>query len=311
MLKREEGYIPVVVAFTPNYFIPVAVCLHSLIQHADKNDRYHFICLLTESISENQQKALESIQCGEGTVIYSFLVMKDVLQGIYINEKYTVAASYRLLLPQILPEHDQVIYMDCDMIVRSSVSAIYNSVDLDNFYLGAVFETPLDFQRTYMVEIGCDPDKYINSGFLIMNLKLLRQDNIVTRFLELAKSDKYIFPDQDILNIVCKGRIYGLSPYCNGIRTFFIQSYESLFLEKYNRRDLENVRIFGTIHYTGDKPWSHYTIELATWWQYYLSLPKAVKCLWKKDINYWRIYFIYLFCDSYLGKVIINNLRKR
>lgn len=311
MLKREEGYIPVVVAFTPNYFIPVAVCLHSLILNANKNDRYHFICLLTESLSDDQKRGLESIANGNGAIIYSFIIIKDVLQNIYINEKYTVAASYRLLLPQILPEHDKVIYMDCDMIVRSSLAVIYNSVDLDNFYLGAVFETPLDFQRTYMIEIGCDPDKYINSGFLIMNLKRLRQDNVVPRFLQLAKSDKYIFPDQDILNIVCKGQIYGLPPYCNGVRTFFVQSYESLFLEKYTRADLADVRAFGTIHYTGDKPWSHYTIELTIWWQYYLSLPQSVKRLWTKDVCYWRIYSIYLLCESHLGKVIIKNRRKK
>ena len=57
-----------------------------------------------------------------------------------------------------------------------------------------------------------------------MNLAQLRQDNMVPRFLEAAKAEGLQFPDQDVLNQLCKDRILGLPPYYNSIRTFFCLS---------------------------------------------------------------------------------------
>jgi lipopolysaccharide biosynthesis glycosyltransferase len=182
-------------------------------------------------------------------------------------------------------------------------------VDLDDYYLAGVFETVLDHHRPYVKSIGCDPEHYVNSGFLVMNLKLLRHDEMVAQFLMAAKSGRYEFPDQDILNIHCQGKIYGLPPYYNSLNVFFPISHEPLFLSKYTREDLLAVHQYGTIHYTGNKPWQHYTVEQAAWWKCYQTLPAVIKREWKKDGKCWKAYWIYRICNSFAGRNIIKVLK--
>ena len=167
---------------------------------------------------------------GEGRVYYSFINLQGKLKDIYVDERYTIAASYRLLLPDLLPEYDKIIYIDCDVIVRNDLSEIYHQTILKGNYLAAVYEAALDAQIPYLESIGCKPGYYINSGFLIMNLGELRRNKMVPKFLEASKVENLQFPDQDVLNQLCGGRITELPPYYNSIRTFFFLSIRKIFL---------------------------------------------------------------------------------
>ena len=51
----------------------------------------------------------------------------------------------------------------------------------------------------YMNKIGADAVNYINSGFLLINAKKQREENLKDRYLELSKK-KFIYQDQDIIN---------------------------------------------------------------------------------------------------------------
>ncbi|MCL1675692.1 glycosyltransferase family 8 protein [Elizabethkingia meningoseptica] len=274
-LSTEVNEVPIVIAFTPNYFIPAATCLYSILKHSPEAEKFHVICLLTEELPQRMKENLKKLD--ENRIRFSFMNLTGKLQDIYIDERYTVAASYRLLLPEILPEYDKVLYIDCDVIVRNDLAKLYHEVDLGDNYMAAVYEASLDFQTPYLISIGCEPGKYINSGFLVMNLAQLRQDNMVPRFLEAAKAEGLQFPDQDVLNQLCKDRILGLPPYYNSIRTFFLPQYKKDFLHYYSEEDWAQIQQHGTIHYTGDKPWNSFTIEFGAWWQYYDLLPEDIK----------------------------------
>lgn len=103
-------------------------------------------------------------------------------------------------------------------------------------YLAAVFEASMDFQLDHLKTIGCNPNEYINSGFLIMNLELMRKDNMVEKFIEASKVDYLEFPDQDVLNQLCKDRILALPPYYNSIRTFYLPQYKKFFCRSIQNR---------------------------------------------------------------------------
>ena len=304
MIKRYQmiEFVPVVIAFTPNYFIPAATCLHSMFENMEQVRRIHVICLLSEELPPQLKEKIQLI--GGERAQYSFVNLEGRLQDIYVDAKYTEAASYRLLLPDLLPEYDKVIYIDCDVIVRNDLAELYHSIDLGNNYLAAVFEAPLDFQTERFKAIGCNPMQYINSGFLIMNLELMRRDGMVRKFLEASKKEYLEFPDQDVLNQLCKGRIIGLPPYYNAIRTFYLPQYKSFFLRKYTEQDWIDIHRHGTVHYTGAKPWNHFTVEFLLWWQYYELLPMEVKKEWKVNK---RMYLLFRFGKSFLGNYLINT----
>ncbi|MDV3952007.1 stress protein [Elizabethkingia anophelis] len=296
--------IPIVVAFTSNYFIPAATCLYSILRHSSETEKFHVICLLTEELPERMKDKLKRL--GGDRICYSFINLTGKLHDIYIDERYTVAASYRLLLPDLLPEYNKVLYIDCDVIVRSNLAKLYKELDLGTHYLGAVFEASLDFQISYLESIGCTPGKYINSGFLVMNLSQLRQDNMVPKFLEAAKKEGLQFPDQDVLNQLCIDRILGLPPYYNSIRTFFLPQYKNDFLKYYSEEDWDKVQKHGTIHYTGGKPWNSFTIKFVEWWDYYKQLPADIKNEW--NVNK-KMYILYKLYHTIIGNFLINSLQ--
>lgn len=303
-MKKNESYIPLVVAFTPGYFIPAATCLYSLFENTGNKEYFHIICLISEDLSEKMKDNLRLI--GGVHATYSFINLKGRMNDIYVDEKYTEAASYRLLLPELLPDLDKVMYIDCDIIVRNDLATLYRFTNLDGNYLAAVFEPTMDFQTEHLKTIGCDLDSYINSGFLILNLDQLRRDRMVEKFIDASKNDNLEFPDQDVLNILCRDRIVGLAPYYNSIRTFYLPQYKKSFLRKYSERDWEEVKRHGTVHYTGAKPWNNFTVEFKLWWQYYERLPAVLKKEWKENK---KMYYFYKINSSAIGSALIDGLQ--
>lgn len=285
---QKKTITPIVLAFTPNYVVPAATCILSILGHSNPCAHYHIICLLTEPLSQGLQLLLQGLD--PQRLQFTFLNLKDYQLNIYVDERYTIAASYRLLLPELLPNYDKVIYLDCDIIVRQDLAAVFEKTDLRNNYLAAVYEAALPFQEDYLKSIGSKPGNYFNSGFLIMNLNLLRQDNMAPQFLEASKQQGLQFPDQDVLNQLCKNKTVPLSPIYNGIRTYFLPQYKDDFLKRYSTKEWEEVQKTGTIHYTGAKPWNHFTVKFDIWWHYFDKLPIAIKELNQVNTKMQRLY---------------------
>ncbi|MDO4692054.1 MAG: glycosyltransferase family 8 protein [Porphyromonadaceae bacterium] len=268
--------IPIIVAFTPNYLLPASVTLSSILSASRPDACYEVICLLSESLSDDDVRRLEAIDQGLGRLSFRFLEFEDRLSGVYVDPKYTAAANYRLVVADLLPEYDRAIYLDCDIIVRQDLALLYETLDLGGNYLAGIAEASTQWQISRMPQ-GCDPGQYINSGFLVMNLDLFRRDRVGDKLIEVLRVPYLEFPDQDALNIVCKGRIHYLPPRYNGIRTFVLPAYKEDFLRYYTEQDWEEISMAGTIHYTGEKPWRAYTLFFELWWQQYWKLPNLVK----------------------------------
>lgn len=291
MEKDIKTAIPIVLAFTPSYFVPAATCLLSVLDHAPCAESFHVICLLSEPLGQKVTDQLYALD--PERLRFTFVDMHGKLNEIYVDERYTVAASYRLLLPELLPEYNKVIYMDCDVIVRNNIADLYRATDLYGLYMAGVFEATLDSQHDHMQAIGCTPGRYINSGFLLMNLELLRRDTMVPKFLQSAQQEGLQFPDQDVINQLCAGRIVGLAPYYNAIRTYFLPQYKTDFLRYYSLADWKAVRQHGTVHYTGSKPWNSITVMFTLWWTYFEKLPQEVKNDFLVTRKYYRIFRLY------------------
>ena len=282
---------PLAIAFTPNYFVPAATMLRSLLDASE--GAYEVICLVTDPIPQQMQEKLQRL--GDGRLSFTYIPMKGRMQGIYIDPRYTEAASFRLLLPELLPEYDAVAYIDCDVIVRQDIGKLFETTDLGDNYLGAVFEAPIENQAERFRALGCDPSRYFNSGFLLMNLAAMRKDKVSEKLLEACKVDWLEFPDQDALNQVCQGKVLPLSPVYNGIRTFFIPEYKKEFTAQYNDALWEQVQREATIHYTGGKPWNIFSVRFADWWRTYESLPEEIRQEWtppRKAATLWKLYRI-------------------
>lgn len=270
---------PLVIAFTSNYFVPAATTLKSLLDASAEKDRYEVICLVSEEIPQRQKEMLSRLS-GE-RIVYRYVNLAGRLQGVYVDPRYSEAASFRLLLPEILPEYDKVLYIDCDVIVRNSLAELYDSTELGDNLLAAVYEAPIEKQGERWTALGCDPHRYFNSGFLMMNLRQMRLEGTSRKLIDGLKSDYLEFPDQDVLNQVCQGRVLALKPIYNSIRTFFLPQYKADFLKQYPEADWDEVQKHGTIHYTGGKPWNILSVKFGEWWATYRTLPQEIREEWQ------------------------------
>lgn len=294
---------PLVIAFTPNYFVPAATMLKSLLDASLPDDRYEVICLVSEEIPQRQKDKLDRLS-GE-RIRYRYINLAGRLRGVYVDPRYSEAASFRLLLPEILPEYDKVLYIDCDVIVRNNLSALYRDMDLGDCLLAAVYEAPIEHQSERWAALGCDPHKYFNSGFLMINLSQMRLEGTSRKLIDALKTDYLEFPDQDALNMVCKGRVLPLNPVYNSIRTFFLPQYRKEFLAEYNLESWDRVQSEGTIHYTGGKPWNLFTVKFGEWWRCYDSLPDEIKEEWQPNR---KIYALSRMYAAGLGRWLIEPL---
>ena len=294
MDKKKNMLTPLAIAFTPNYFVPAATMLRSLLDAS--TGEFEVICLVTEEIPERMQGEL--VRMSAGRLSFRYLPLKGRLKGVYTDPRYTEAASFRLLLPELLPEYDSIAYIDCDVIARQDVGRLWRETDLGDNYLGVVFEAPIEQQAERFQALGCDPQRYFNSGFLLMNLAQMRKEKVSEKLLEACRVPYLEFPDQDALNQVCQGRVLPLSPVYNSIRTFFIPQYKPDFIRQYSEALWDEVQRAGTIHYTGGKPWNIFSVRFGDWWRVYDSLPEEIRSEWTppmKMLRLWRIYRIPVF----------------
>ena len=118
------------------------------------------------------------------------------------GDHVTQAAYYRLLLPSLLME-PRCIYMDCDMICRSSLKPLWET-DLGSRPAAAVRD--IDEDR-HAARLGLD--RYFNSGLLLMDLDRMRQEGLQQDFLRCMReqAERIVMHDQDVLNVVLQGRI--------------------------------------------------------------------------------------------------------
>ena len=268
--------IPIVLTFDDNMSLPAAVCMYSILSSAQEETFFDFYVLYAGK--EPDIVGLDKIKRCFPNMDVKYRSVGDVFDNAYQIRGITTAAYYRLLAADLIPEYDQVIYADVDMVFRLDLSSLYK-LDLHDNYLGAVYAMGLNTEqrpRQYVASIGLEPGNYFLSGFLLMNLSKIREDNLTSKFVELAKNNNYKYQDQDIMNIVCKDKIVSI-PY---VYSMTIAAFEAvsmgtdLLKTKYmsNPYDRDPL-LYSNIHYNGVKPWKDWCPNLDQWWECYRKSP--------------------------------------
>lgn len=267
--------IPIVLTFDDNMSLPAAVCIHSIVTSAKKETFFDFYIL--HSGHKPHIVGLEKLRSCYQNIDIKYRSVGGVFNKSYQVRGITTAAYYRLLAADLIPEYDQVIYADVDMIFRMDLSSLY-SLDLHENYFGAVYALGLNTQhqsKQYVASIGLVPGEYFLSGFLLMNLSKIRKDNLTSKFIELAKNN-YKYQDQDIMNIVCKDKIVSI-PY---VYSMTVAAFEAVSLgtdlqtTKYMNNPYDrDPLLYSNIHYNGVKPWKDLCPNFDQWWECYRKSP--------------------------------------
>ena len=264
--------VPITFCFDENLLVPAGVCITSLLENAKETTFYDIFILHSDTCNLAESPIHKLSQIYTNCRI-TCRTVGNVFKGAYEIRSITEAAYYRLLIPTLIPEYDKIIYADVDIIFRDDLWECYDKVDLTDSYLAAVDVASAVRPEilSYKELLGISSHAgYFNSGFLIFNSSLIRQDELTDVFLELSKK-KFKYQDQDILNIACADRVKYLSPECNLqiiIVELFLSSFESL-KQCFSAEEILIAIKNGIVHYNGAKPWKGLCYNQDIWWSYY------------------------------------------
>lgn len=282
--------IPIVFCFDNNLVKPACVCLSSLMMSANEETFYDIFIL------HSHKHPLEHGEIDKLSQFYKncriqYRVVDNTFDEAFEIRGITTPAYYRLLIPELIPEYDKVLYSDVDVIFRSDLSHFYN-IDMTGYYVAGVdslANLQPELVTYYNKEIGVAPDGIIYSGNLVINSKEVLKDNLIPRFKELARN-KYMFQDMDVLNIACRGKIKYLSPaFC---LTTYISEYNVYrrddLLKVWSAKEIDDALSQGIVHFNGKKPWKDVCINFDIWWEYYRRCPFFDE-KWYFDFFYYKL----------------------
>lgn len=208
--------IPIFFASDDNYAPFLSVAIISLLDKSDKN-KFYKIHVIHDNMSIENIKKIKSLEKPNSEIIFTPInnnleCINDIKDNRLRPDIFTLTIYFRLFIPEMFKEYDKAIYIDCDIVLNSDISELYE-ISLENNYIGACRDKSIigikEFENYFTNGVGIDYRDYINSGVLLLNMKELRNKKISEKFLYLF--NKYHFenvdPDQAYINFLCNGKI--------------------------------------------------------------------------------------------------------
>ncbi len=217
--------INICLASDDNYAKYMGLTVLSVLKSAAPEDRLKFY-ILGDGITQSSKDKVESLKKIRDFEIEWFQIDINAFKNLQKNHlPYTAYA--RLLIPQYIKE-DRVLYLDCDIFVRTSLASLFNE-KIDSYYACAVEDYFLK-NRGYHKKLfsydsdNKDHDFYFNSGVLLINVKLWRQEGLQEKLIKRGEDPSwtYVHADQDVINMTLKGRIKRLDPRWNVMDYFYM-----------------------------------------------------------------------------------------
>lgn len=264
--EKEEINMTLHIAYSSdnNYVRHLGASMVSLFEH-NRDSNHIVIHILDNGIGENSKEKINAIAENYNREIryYDFNNIKEKLT-IDVPDTIAISAYSRLFLSSTINEEvDKVIYLDSDSIVLGSFSDLW-SQNVDNFYVAGVLDNATPNTKS---KIGLEVDSpYINSGFLLINLKMWRKYNAERLMIDfiLQHEGNVYHHDQGVINGVFANNIKILEPKYNVMTPFFDMSIEQLkklcnVSSYYSQKEIDEAKekpVF--VHFTpafSSRPW--------------------------------------------------------
>ncbi|MBE5951123.1 MAG: glycosyltransferase [Lachnospiraceae bacterium] len=274
-----QNNVPVV--FSSNdAFVPVmATMIQSIIEQASAEHNYDII-ILTQDISMGYEIKLKSMVKDLPNFSLRVVNVAAYVSGYDLytanRETITVETYFRLVLPELLPDYKKVLYLDGDMVVNADVAELYET-DIEEYLLASSRDAdgigrchiPGDDRLVYRQSVlkMKNLDDYFCAGTLLMNLEKFRAELPTEKLLEVAASRHWEMHDQDVLNVLCEGKVKLVSMAWDVLRDAGNNRYMPGELYEEFLESEKNPKI---IHYGGmRKPWIYPDVERGEYfWRY-------------------------------------------
>jgi lipopolysaccharide biosynthesis glycosyltransferase len=250
---------PIVFCTDSNYFPYVATVIQSVMENANRNKSFNIYILFDPCFMNSGYLKLlkEQISLFSNFSIEFIDVSGYFKDHVFPNLNYSVTAYYRLIIPYLFTNYEQVIYLDCDIICLYDISELLEE-SVDNCLLNCVRDSGvINWEKEYSKELGLkNVLNYFNSGVLVFNTAKFKAHITLEELLNTASAKNWAYADQCILNTICEGKVNFLSMKWNVMSDQVLKNVSSKIKKEYIEAQF-HPRI---IHYVWDKPWNQFFI---------------------------------------------------
>lgn len=261
-----------------------------IVTASDENYVPGVLALISSAARHNPEARFSVLQSGWSSASQTRLNMLKERLSIELScieidtrsfDNFTILGKYltpmtfaRLLIPELFPDDDRIMYMDSDMLVVGPLHEAWEC-DLTDKYLAAVHDMlPL---RSEMEAIKLNPTQYFNAGFLMINLDAWRSDIVAESCINAlnAPDCPYLLQDQSALNDIARGKVQYLDP---GYNFYAVTGWDGRITTPLN-----SIRV---IHYlSSKKPWNVSCSLSEIWADEATRCPELSYILKKKTIR--------------------------
>ncbi len=204
----------IVYTFDDGYTLITAVSLVSLFENnkeIKKLNTYIVDC----GINESNKKIIESIGMAYHRDMV-FIPAIDLEKKIptSLDVAYWSTVCYvRLFFAEMFPDLDRIMHIDCDTIVRGSLSDIYQT-ELEDNVCAACYDCVAASKR----KLGLNNNEpYLSNGFIVFDLDKIRRFSVENDFVEFIVKRNGDLPhlDQDVISAVIGKKAKILHPKYN------------------------------------------------------------------------------------------------
>ena len=298
-----ESAVPIVLSANDAFSPYLDVMIRSIVENAGTDNNYDIIVLYSD-ISTRNQDLIKQAGTGRENISIRFAKVSRYfdVSRLFVDQHLSVETYFRLIIPEIMPGYDKIVYLDCDMVVNADVAKLYQ-LDMGDALIAAVRDIDVAGQinlrknnwDSYAVDtLGLNsPYDYFQAGVLVLNLVELRRSTSSQDMIKLAMSRDFRCHDQDVLNIVCKNRVAYIPQEWNTLMSWQEPGRSRMDILRYAPRDLfyeyqkarNNPKI---IHFAGyQKPWQMGDCDLATYFWKYARLSPYYEMLVREIGVFW------------------------
>ncbi len=259
-LVQDRKNITICFGCDNNYVQHMGATMSSILQSKNEDEFIKFYVLDGGISVPNKEK----LSYFEKKYLCSITYVKPNMEELkncctFKGDYISLATYYRLLIPEIIPNEDRILYLDCDIIVRKSLSDLYNRDFGNNMVLGVV-DCSL---KEHSARLGVS--KYINAGVLLLNCKKMREEKSVQTIIDWIENnqDKIECHDQDVINAVFDGRIE------------YVEDIYNAQVKKLHDTIFSGIKDPAILHFISPKkPWIHWKPLNSTYWarEYFKAL---------------------------------------
>lgn len=260
------------------YLDQFKVTLYSVQQNTSLKDIH--VYLLQKTQLDRHEEILVFCQ-NLGINYHPVVIGEKAFEDAPTTDRYPETIYYRLLAHEYLPDDlDKILYLDADILCLNDLRTLYE-VDLTNYLYAAASHTS-DSNIPDLVNklrLGnFEAESYYNSGVLLMNLDLIRQQvkrQDILDYIE-KKGRLLLLPDQDVLNALYGHKTYQIPDQIYNYDARYNVLYFARSSGLWNLDWVIEHTVF--LHFCGrDKPWkADYRGRYAALYKHYQQQVKRV-----------------------------------